>query len=220
MTQTTDFILIKASLSADAVPALTAAGSWIPACAGMTELGSVFTQICKQSPTPLTLHRSAWSADTQTLYLYARLPQRTELSDDVLPALQAAFAQACPQAQDIRVARLESVFSRDGLSHADTPVFHYVVETDPENGWADEIYRWYDTEHMPGLAAVSGCILAMRLLNHDHGPGSPVSFACYDLVTTQTLGSPDWLAVRHTAWSDIARPHFTNTLRTMFDVIA
>ena len=204
MTKPTDFILIKASFSPDAVPALAQAAQLF----------------CKQSPTPLSLHRSAWSADTQTLYLYARLSKRIELSDDALPTLHAAFAQACGQAQNIRVARLESVFSRDGLSHADTPVFHYVVETDPENGWADEIYRWYDTEHMPGLAAVSGCILAMRLLNHDHGPGSPVSFACYDLVTTETLGSPDWLAVRHTAWSDIARPHFTNTLRTMFDVVA
>ena len=204
MTQTTDFVLIKASISPDAVPALAQAAQ----------------QFCAQSPTPLTLHRSAWSADTQTLYLYARLPQRTELSDSGLPALHAAFAQACPQAKDIRVARLENVFTKTGLSHTESAVFHYVVETDPEDGWADEIARWYDTEHMPGLAAVSGCILAMRLLNHNHGPGSPVSFACYDLVTPQTLGSPEWLAVRHTAWSDIARPHFTNTLRTMFDVIA
>ena len=207
MTKPTDFILIKARVSADAVPTLAQAAQ----------------QFCAQSltsPTPLALHRSAWSADTQTLHLYARLSQRTELSDSALPALHAAFAQTCPQAKDIRLARLEKIFAKAGLSQAEPAVFHYVVETDPEDGWADEIARWYDTEHMPGLAAVSGCILAMRLLNHDHGPGSPVSFACYDLVTTQTLGSPDWLAVRHTAWSDIARPHFTNTLRTMFRTLA
>jgi hypothetical protein len=204
MTKPTDFILIKASVSADAVPALAQATQ----------------EFFAQSAITLTLHRAAWSADTQTLYLYARLIDRTELSDDALPPLHTAFAKACPQANNIRVARLQSVFTKPGLSRAEPAVFHYVVETDPENGWANEIYRWYDTEHMPGLAAVSGCILAMRLLNHDHGSGSPVSFACYDLVTTDTLGSPDWLAVRHTAWSDIARPHFTNTLRTMFDVVA
>ena len=40
--------------------------------------------------------------------------------------------------------------------------------------------------------------------------------ACYDLIAPDVLGSPPWLAVRHTAWSDIVRPHFTNVRRTMF----
>jgi hypothetical protein len=31
------------------------------------------------------------------------------------------------------------------------------------------------------------------------------------------LTSAPWLAVRGTAWSDICRPHFTNTLRTLFE---
>ncbi len=104
-----------------------------------------------------------------------------------------------------------------GASHSDKPIFHYIVETDAEEGWMPEIARWYDTEHMPGLAAVPGCIRATRLLNHDHGPQS---LACYDLVSAQTLGSAPWLAVRNTAWSDIARPHFTNTKRTMFSTVA
>jgi hypothetical protein len=37
------------------------------------------------------------------------------------------------------------------------------------------------------------------------------------LVARDTLGSPPWLAVRGTAWSDICRPHFTNTSRTLFE---
>jgi hypothetical protein len=117
----------------------------------------------------------------------------------------------------VRVSRLEKVFEAAGHSAGALPVFHYIVEMDPEDGWMPEISRWYDTEHMPGLASVKGCILAMRLLNHDHGP---LSLACYDLVTDQALTLPAWLAVRGTAWSDITRPHFTNTLRTMFDVKA
>jgi hypothetical protein len=40
--------------------------------------------------------------------------------------------------------------------------------------------------------------------------GGPLSLACHDLVRKDVLGSPPWLAVRATAWSDIARPHFTN----------
>jgi hypothetical protein len=58
---------------------------------------------------------------------------------------------------------------------------------------------------------------AARLLNHDHGP---LSLACYDLVIPETLGSPPWLAVRGTAWSSRVRPHFTNTRRTMFTILA
>lgn len=82
-----------------------------------------------------------------------------------------------------------------------------MVETDPEARWLAELERWYDQEHMPG------CILAQRYYSHDQGP---LSLACYDLVSEQVLGSPPWLAVRGTAWSDIVRPHFTNTKRTMF----
>jgi hypothetical protein len=76
---------------------------------------------------------------------------------------------------------------------------------------------------MPGLAAVPGTISAMRLVNLDKKTGEndnrPRSFACYDLTSPDVLSSPQWLAVRHTAWSDIARPHFTNTKRTMFKVM-
>ena len=88
---------------------------------------------------------------------------------------------------------------------------------DPEAGWMPELSSWYDTEHMPGLATVPGCVGASRFLNHDQGPQS---LACYDLVTQETLGSTAWLAVRETEWSSRMRPHFTNTIRTMFDLLA
>jgi hypothetical protein len=58
---------------------------------------------------------------------------------------------------------------------------------------------------------------ATRFLNRG---GGPLSLACHDLVREDVLGSPPWLAVRATAWSDIARPHFTNTRHTMFRVAA
>ncbi len=69
---------------------------------------------------------------------------------------------------------------------------------------------------MPGLAAVEGNVHARRYLNHDAGP---LSLACYDLLSPDVLGCPAWLKVRGTAWSDITRPHFTNTLRTMFRTV-
>ena len=90
-----------------------------------------------------------------------------------------------------------------------------MVETDVENGWLDEVSRWYDMEHMPGLSRVSGCVNAKRYINQDTGP---YSLACYDLLAPEVLGCPEWLAVRGTAWSDVARPHFVNTRRNMFKV--
>jgi hypothetical protein len=165
----------------------------------------------------MALHRAVWSAETQTAYVYGRLSARSVLDSNVLAAFTTAFGKALAGATDIRASRLETVLDLQGASHTENPVFHYVVETDAQEGWMPEIAKWYDTEHMPGLAAVPGCIRATRMLNHDHGPQS---LACYDLVSTQTLGSAPWLAVRNTAWSDIARPHFTNTMRTMFNAVA
>jgi hypothetical protein len=75
------------------------------------------------------------------------------------------------------------------------------------------MFRWYDTEHLPGLAGAPGCVRAQRFLNLD---GGPHSYACYDLTGFETLESAPWLAVRHSAWSDRVRPHFRNTLRTRF----
>jgi hypothetical protein len=108
---------------------------------------------------------------------------------------------------------LENVFSATGASSGTFAEFHYTVETDAADGWEEEIFRWYDTEHMPGLAAVPGCVLAQRFLNDD---GGPHSHACYDLTDPKVLESEAWLAVRRSPWSDRVRPQFRNTRRTMF----
>ncbi len=158
-----------------------------------------------------TLHRAAWAQDKGLAYIYARAPADAAAT----PAQADAFARHCPGARDVTASLLEPVFDTPGASAGERARFHYVVEMDPEAGWMPEISRWYDVEHMPGLAAVPGCIRATRFLNRGHGP---LSLACYDLVTADALDSPPWLAVRGTAWSDVTRPHFTNTKRTMFVV--
>lgn len=201
MREPTDSLLCQLSLSQAPAPDLTAS----------------LARFCKTSPWPMQLERLAWSAATQEIYLYGRLLARTVLDSQDLAPVAASLAQAFSQAQLTRVSRLQKVLDAAGHSRTGIPVLHYAVEMDPEEGWLPEISRWYDTEHMPGLAAVPGCIAAKRYLNHDHGP---LSLACYDLLTESTLGSPPWLAVRGTAWSDITRPHFTNTKRTMMQILA
>jgi len=152
-----------------------------------------------------------------TLYAYLHLPERRQLAPAVAASLETTLQNKWPTLQKLRVSQLEKMFDKHGASAATLPVFHYVVEMDPETGWMPELSSWYDTEHIPGLATVPGCVRASRYVNHDH---SPLSLACYDLVTQETLGSPPWLAVRETEWSSRMRPRFTNTVRTMFDLIA
>ena len=204
--QFTDFILVQLT----AVPGAIGA-------AAQAAVATKFAHFCEQSSLPLSLHRVAWSAPTQTAYCYARLVSPGPLAAEALLPMTDWWAGEGTGFSNIRVSRLEQVFAAPGRSAGERAAFHYIVEMDPEQGWMPEISRWYDGEHMPGLAAVDGCILALRMLNHDHGP---YSLACYDLVTDQALHLPAWLAVRGTAWSDITRPHFTNTIRTMLNVTA
>ena len=160
--------------------------------------------------------QAAFNATQNVFYAYLHLPERLQLEPSVAASLQATFKSQNAELQNLRVSRLEMMLDKRGASAGILPVFHYVVEMDPEAGWMPELSQWYDTEHMPGLASVPGCVRASRYLNHDHGP---LSLACYDLLSQETLGSPPWLAVRETAWSSLMRPRFTHTLRTMFEAL-
>lgn len=91
--------------------------------------------------------------------------------------------------------------------------YHYVVETDVAPEHERDLHDWYEQEHLPGLAAVPGTVRAAR---YRRLSGSPRYLACYDLASPQVLEHPQWLAVRHTAWSARIRPLFVNPRRTMF----
>jgi len=108
---------------------------------------------------------------------------------------------------------LTGVTGLAGASWGAPPASHYVVRTDAAPGWAEELERWYDQEHLAGLAAVAGNVHAQRLLSLERPPRF---YACYDLLGPEVLGSPAWLTVRGTAWSSRVRPNFTNTQRTLF----
>lgn len=162
------------------------------------------------------IDRIAHSHHDGLCFAYLALSQGEHLTHQNLQDLQALWTNIVPELPLVQMSRLELVLQVEGCDTGKTPLHHYVVETDPEAGWEEEIFRWYDQEHMPGLAAVPGCTLAQRMINHDAGPRS---HACYGLLREDTLGSPPWLAVRGTEWSSRCRPHFTNTRRTMFNTL-
>ena len=130
-----------------------------------------------------------------------------------LPALQAALRLQYPHAQAVALAKTTDVA---GQAAGQPAPWFYVVETDIKPGAEADFDRWYEEEHLPGLAAVPGTVRARRYLARE---GSPRYYACYDLASRETFGSPAWLAVRATDWSSRVRPNFINTKRTMFRLV-
>jgi hypothetical protein len=132
-------------------------------------------------------------------------------------SIDGAFARAYLQAAlapDTGWTLLTPLASLAGASAGRTPLYHYVVETDVAHEHEAELNAWYDQEHLPGLAAVPGAVHARRWRRA--GDASPRYLACYDLTSPHALQRPEWLAVRHTAWSARVRPLFLNPRRTMF----
>ena len=127
--------------------------------------------------------------DAAASYAYASAP----LSDDWLP--------------------LSCILDLAGAAAGRPAPVHYVVETDVLPEHEADFNDWYDQEHLAGLAAVPGTVRASRYLIDG---GTPRYHACYELVSPDVFDSPEWRAVRATAWSSRVRPAFRNTRRTMF----
>ena len=123
-------------------------------------LGALATDIAA----PVRAAHARVGIETGVLYATFELAQPREIGpaiiDDLARRAQSAFA-----APGTRGIRLERKFDCPGASAGRAAPFYYVVETNGAPGEFDEIARWYDTEHMPGLASVPGCAQARRYLN-------------------------------------------------------
>jgi hypothetical protein len=146
-----------------------------------------------------------YAGETGEGYAYLR-PQAVAIDDHTITRLREALP-------DATVVVLDPLMELAGASAGQPAPFHYIVETDVLPEFDIDLNAWYDQEHLPGLASVPGTVRAARFVNVD---GSPRYHACYDLTSTETLGSAPWLAVRGTSWSSRVRPAFRNTKRTMF----
>jgi len=149
------------------------------------------------------------SVQDRELYCYL------SASGDALILAAALESRAAQSLGDpgLTASAIAPLLHRDGPAQGGTAAFHYTVETDVDAGPEQELNDWYNTEHLPGLAAVPGCIAAARYRNLSHAPRY---LAAYDLTEPATLERPEWLAVRNTAWSSRVRPHFRNPKRTLF----
>lgn len=141
------------------------------------------------------------------------VPGDIDLWTSVDGASWRAYAGAGAAPAGVSWVALSPLLDRPGASEGAEATHHYVVETDVAPECVEEFSAWYDTEHLPGLARVPGTVRARRFLRQE---GSPRFVACYDLTTPLTLERPEWLAVRHTPWSDRVRTMFRGTVRTMY----
>ncbi|PZP40545.1 MAG: hypothetical protein DI601_23660 [Azospirillum brasilense] len=91
--------------------------------------------------------------------------------------------------------------------------FLYIVETDVEDAQEEEFNAWYDTDHLPSLAAVPGVLAAGRF-RLQRGE-APRYLAAYRLERPEVFEGPSWLAARDTAWTRRVRRQFRNPRRTM-----
>ena len=73
-----------------------------------------------------------------------------------------------------------------------------------------EFNEWYNTEHIPALAAVPGTLCARRY----RGSGAAQRYvAIYHLASPDVPDSAAWKKAANTPWTERMRPHFRDHLR-------
>ena len=100
--------------------------------------------------------------DGSGVYVYGWLRGSDEFSADAVESLRDSLRASFGSAFTLDRLELQRVFN-GASAGAPAPCF-YAVETDPADGSEEEMFRWYDVEHMAGLAAVPGCVRALRLI--------------------------------------------------------
>ena len=83
-----------------------------------------------------------------------------------------------------------------------------------------EFNKWYDTEHIPALAAVPGVLAARRfratvsLQRTGLSRGANRRYvALYHLVSPDVQATPAWKSAADSEWTRRMRPHFRDHLR-------
>jgi hypothetical protein len=74
----------------------------------------------------------------------------------------------------------------------------------------DEFNQWYDEEHIPALAAVSGVLCARRFRSTQ---GGIRYVALYHATAPEVVASAEWKKAVETPWTQRMRPHMRDHLR-------
>jgi hypothetical protein len=150
--------------------------------------------------------------------LWVRIPARDE----------AVEASVVYRSDDAEPASLELLTHRNAVAGAQRydllldlpgggvdawPAAHlFIVGINLDPGHEEDFEAWYNSEHLPALAAVPGVQRAMRFRRNLTAPDSrdlyPEYLALYDIVEPGIAGNEDWQAAVNTPWTIRLRPHF------------
>ena len=84
------------------------------------------------------------------------------------------------------------------------------MNVDPEI--ETEFNTWYDEEHIPALAAVSGVLCARRFRATQ---GGVKYVALYHVTAPEVVASAEWKQAVETPWTQRIRPHMRDHLRVV-----
>ncbi|SMX98833.1 DUF4286 family protein [Brevibacterium linens] len=126
-----------------------------------------------------------------------------------LAAMMGIGTEATPK---FRCRRLSSLLSIGDAEARVRQPWHYTSQTDIPAETEDEFNQWFDEEHLPQLAALSGTVHAARYRADD----TPHYLAAYDLTHQEVHGSEAWRTAITTPWRDRIHHRFVNSRRLMF----
>ena len=99
----------------------------------------------------------------------------------------------------------EQILSGGGMTPKDAPALLLnVMSVAPEH--EHEFNEWYNTEHIPALAAVSGTLCARRY--RGTSTAAQRYLALYHLASAEVPNSTAWKEAANTPWTERMRPHF------------
>jgi hypothetical protein len=103
----------------------------------------------------------------------------------------------------------EQILPRDQVAPEGAPALLVnAMSIAPEH--EHEFNEWYNSEHVPALAAVPGTLCARRY----RGSGAAQRYvALYHLTSPDVPDSPAWKKAANTPWTERMRPHFRDHLR-------
>ena len=148
--------------------------------------------------------------NAEETYVYFDLAAPREVTANAVSALASKVSGLLGGAK-VSGTALKQVQDMQGVSAGFPAPVHYVVEMDFAPGSADELTRWYEQEHLPGLSSVPGSVRSRRYLNE-----SGRSFACYDLNSNLVPETPEWMKWRDTEWTRRVREQHLDMKRGVF----
>ena len=87
-----------------------------------------------------------------------------------------------------------------------------VVSMNVDPAGEHEFNEWYNTEHLPQLAAVPG-VLSARRFSSPETDRERQYLALYSLTGSEVVRSDAWKQAANSPWTDRVRPHFRDLLR-------